>query len=267
MPEPQALFTPENSQLAAMLHGDPNSVHYIGNEFGVQIVPGMQQLQLAVLSHGWKPGSKIEVRFATPIKLPSMVTYISSTSAAIFASQNDRTVFSVVTFLNGDELGAVKQGMFAQDYVLGNNSENSATLDELAEWDKDYAIPVKMLERTFPKNVDNVDLFPAVAAVGRSINAVVRALAANKGVLPDLYFPRVRDEGTNGVLEERLVLHMGDVRPELANFSLKVASPVNNHENKHGIIIRVDEASGIYAVDLYLTIIPKPMLEKMLRST
>lgn len=75
----KTLFNSLNTELAALLQGDPDLVHYrkddpisdCENPYPIQIAPGMMQLLGFISHYSWQPGHLIDVRLHEKLVVPN----------------------------------------------------------------------------------------------------------------------------------------------------------------------------------------------------
>ena len=254
------LFTIENSRLAALLHGDTNEVHK-SNKFGKVIAPGLMQLQGFVSLFGWRENHMLEVLLKRPVVVPNPeLNY--ETDGKTYSLKDNSQVYSTARLVKVESMPIFNNASYLS-YNYSFTKENISLED--SDWLNYNMIPVDLVARIIPPK-ENPDLYKS-AAVGVSANSLVRALKDDPTILPDLYFPVVRENGENACLEEKLFLYMGkSLDFEKHNgFDLQVSSPKESLQNERGIIATIRESSGLYTLEMHLTKISLRLLKRMLK--
>ena len=243
------IFTPANTEAAAILGGDPNAIHYPGNEFGVQIVGGLHQLAYAIVQQGWHLGKTLEIKFREPIAVPSQAEFIPKPDGFVYKNTRVLTEGKY-----SDGLVPKFEAVSCFRYFLSDATKASSN------WSSLDIIPRKKVAEL----LGNTEISDLCAALMLPANALARTLAENPSYLPWLYFPKVREEGHTAVLEDRIVLHM--VGNSLNNpFSIETSAPMQNPNNKRGVILSV-QVNGVYSAEIYLTGIPIRALSRVLKA-
>jgi hypothetical protein len=254
----------ENSRLAAMLHGDPNEIHS-NNRFGVIIAPGLMQLQGFLAMNNWQPGHSMDVTLETPLVVPnSKAEYFPNTSNSGFnySLEDDRKTFSTACIKQRTKSSQFF-GLVIKTYGYELSHENISLKD--SDWQTYSKIPLDLVSKILPQTTEYT--LERAAAVGVSANAFVRTLKDHPEFLPDLFFPKAREQGDQAVLEQRIVLYMGgshNTKP-LRRLWLNVHEIKPNPLSERGMIATVSEANGLYALEMYFLKIPKIILPRILR--
>ena len=89
----------------------------------------------------------------------------------------------------------------------------------------------------------------------------------NWKTLPELFFPKVRENGNQAILEKKLELYMGFSKEvDLDKFELAVHEPIYEEKNKKSFSIWITETSGLYGLRFELRKVHKEVLKKMLEN-
>lgn len=240
------LFTPEKSELAAILQGDPNPIHYRENNIGVQIAPGLEQAGRIIKETGWLPGKQLIIEFHKPLKVPNDAKFRIRDGIEI----SDRnTVYSYTEILRGQPEATEFKDEW--EYTLGGSE---LPQDFLAYKN----VPAEMVAKTYGSD----DLAGIIAAVGLTANAIARSLNRHRDWLPELYFPPVRSEGTSAVLEKRITLTMTGT-DIMDVFRVRVAEPIEPEGSRRVNVLRT-EVEGLYQIDMHVVQIPHKLLGRIL---
>ncbi len=254
MPE---IFTSLNTEMAAILGGDPNSIHYRDNKFGTQIVGGLHQLAYALTQTGWKPGHQIEVKFLLPIKLPTAAAFYLTKDGFVFMGEAGQVLTSGELTLIAEAFPANPSSYaYSCSYAI---TDDEIPVDAMKDWKNLSRLPRSAARETLQSG-SITDLCLAVAL---QANTLARFLHEQKTVLPELYFPGVR-EGDTGVLESKLVLRMYDAPSQLDSLTIGAAPPRESPESKRNFVLNIG-AGNIYSAEMHLARIPLRVLQRMLQ--
>jgi hypothetical protein len=251
----ETIFNEKNSQLAARVHGDPNIVHYMNNDFGKQIAPGLQQIMGFIAMYGWKPGKRLEVTLVNPLVVPNSLASYNEVSL-----QDDKKTFS--RFSIDDLLPPAMPNSYKSScsYEFGG----SDSLEDIENWETYSTIQLPLVSRTIPQTPRSLITLKSIASVGVSANTFVRWLATHPIDLGDLYFPKAQETGEYEVLEGKLALYMGNRGGIISEIELGV-HPIRQ-EGKRELVATVSETHGLYSLEMHLTKMKRGALKKMLDS-
>jgi hypothetical protein len=253
------LYTQENSKLAAYVQGDPNEMH-INNRFGKIIAPGLMQLSGFITKTGWRPRNKIELGLIKPIIVPSNAKYIKEDKINHFLVDNQNLYSNARISLSKPPkipLSTDKRYSYSINY--------STNLEEIKDWKNYNNVSPNLVSKIIPET-DNYTL-ERIAAMGVSVNALVKSLRDNPKTLPELFFPKVRENGNQAILEKKLELYMGFSKEvDLDKFELAVHEPIYEEKNKKSFSIWITETSGLYGLRFELRKVHKEVLKKMLEN-
>lgn len=257
MPE---IFTSLNTESAAILGGDPNSVHYRENSFGTQIVGGLHQLAYALTRTGWKPGHQLEASFHLPIKLPSAAAFYPTKDGFVFRDEAGHVLTSGALTPTEKAFALSNPGCaYSCSYEI---TDDEIPVDAVRDWKNLDRLP-RLTARETLQAGSITDLCLAVVL---QANTLARFLHGQKTIFPELYFPGVREGGNTGILESRLVLQMHDAPSRLDSVTISASLPFESAESKRSVVMRTG-AGGVYSAEMYLTKIPLQVLQRMLRPT
>ena len=262
----EILLTPENSNLAAIVQGDPNSIHRTGFE-GKIIAPGLMQLQGLLALCGWKPGYVMEASLLRPVVVPSNARYV----------KNDDQNYSLVDGSITYSTATVREAVMLQkptfwpaqyDYSL---TDEELSPDSLEDWTAYTKVPTCLVRQIIPGT--DTPMSPTqldrIATVGVAANALARALVDNKGLMPGLFIPGLNEDlelnkREYTVLENELHLYMGEPYngQRISEFKLGVHKP-EGLENKE-FTVSVSETNGLYTLEFHLRKIRPETLKRIL---
>lgn len=238
-------FSPEKSELAALLQGDPNPIHYRINHVGVQIAPGLEMLARGLQATGWKPGHIITIEFKDVLKLPSNAAI--QTTPDGFEVRDDKISYATAA-ISKRYVWRGFEAVDAWDYELMEN-----TPQQRVPFDKVNGISRAQVRGLYSNDDGMTD---AIAAMGIAANAFARSISAHADWMPELYFPPIRQDGQLGVLEQKIEVEMG-ARTNLGEkFMVFVERPYVDPENqKRGMVLSAD-VPGLYVLRMYLVQLP-----------
>ena len=248
-------FTKENSRLAALIHGDPNEVH-LNQRFGKTIAPGLMQLQGFIALAGWKEDTVFDVDLTSSIVVPSDAEYYYSTSSG-YSIKNANNTFAKAKIRTETKFN-IQECSQSYKYRLTKENINPECLD----WRNYNSIPVELVREIVPST--DARTLERISCVGVAANALVRYLVDNPSFHEEMFFPQAREDGKYAVLEEKLVLHMGESNGELSEITLGIA-PERQIDDKT-FVASIQELNGLYTLDIYLKKIPKRVFERLLRA-
>ncbi len=255
MPE---IFTSLNTELAAILGGDPNSIHYRKNSFDTQIVGGLHQLAYALTQTGWKPGHQIEVKFHLPIKLPTAATFHLIKDSFVFRGEAGQV-------LTSRELTPIAEAFPANPSSYAYSCSYAITDDEIpVDTLKDWKNLNRLPRSTAREILQSGSITDLCLAVALQANTLARFLHEQKTVFPELYFPGVRESGDTGILESKLVLRMYDAPSQLDSLTISAAQPRESPESKRNFVLNIG-AGNIYSAEMHLARIPLKVMQRMLQ--
>jgi hypothetical protein len=253
------IFSERISELAARVHGDPNIVHYMDNDFGKQIAPGLQQVQGFIAMYGWKPGKRLEVTLPHPLVVPNPGVVYDEVS--LHDDKETFAGFSIDDLLSPEIPDRYK---FSCSYRFGGSNSP----EDIEEWDSYSTIHLPLVSRTIPETKRSRMTLKIIASVGVSANVFVRWLATHPIGLEDLYFPKAQETGENEVVEKKLVLYMGRYVGDNNGIINEIELGVHpaRRVGKREIVATVSETHGLYSLEMYLTKMKRGALQKMLDS-
>ena len=250
-----ALFTRENSRLAALLHGDPNEVH-LNQRFGKTIAPGLMQLQGFLAMHGWQKDCVFDVSLINPVIVPCNATY-SATENGYSLTEQDKT-YATLTMVPLKKLDP-KNVFKTYRYSATDKETDPESLD----WRAYSSVPVDLVKRIVPPT--DTRTLQRLSFVGLAANALVRYLTENPTFLPEMFFPQAREDGEYAVLEQKLVLYTGDVDDASLQNGVELGVMPSREIDNKSFIASIAETNGLYTLDIYLKKIPKRVFARLLR--
>lgn len=258
----EGLFTPESSNLAAIVQGDPNIIHRTGFK-GKTIAPGLMQLQGFLALCGWKPGYVMEVSLIRPVVVPSNARYV----------RNDDQNYSLVDGSITYSTATVREAAMPQrpsswpaqyGYSL---TDEKLSLDSLKDWTAYTRVPTCLVRQITPETDTPISptQLDRIATVGVAANALARALVDNKRLIPGLFIPGL-GEGEYTVLENGLHLYMGEPYngKRIQRFELGIHQPDGLDDKK--FTVSVSETTGLYTLKFHLRKVEPRTLERILGS-
>ncbi|MBS3079351.1 hypothetical protein J4218_04470 [Candidatus Pacearchaeota archaeon] len=250
-----SLFTPENSRLAALLHGDPNEVH-LNSRFGKIIAPGLMQLQGFIVANGWKENCLFDINLESPVIVPCNAVYSSvGHGGSLLDKDKTYATLNIRPLIKSDSPNVVK----SYRYSSTDRDINPETLD----WRTYNCVPLNLVKRIVPET-DRRTL-TKIGFVGVAANALVRYLSENPDFLPEVFFPQARENGQYALLEQRLVLHTGSIGPISLQDRAEIGVIGTTEIDSKTFIASIAELNGLYTLDIHLKRIPKRVFERLLR--
>ena len=252
----EGLFTQENCELAARLQGDPNIFHYMNNIYNKVIAPGLMQLQGFVALRGWRPGRTMTVDLIESIFAPNPDAHYD-----LEHCYHGQKTFSTAEISQSMDLKLPINFDHSYSYNL---TKEKMLVKDLKPWNLYSTVPLNLVTRIIPGTDDKT--LERVAAVGVSGNALVRMLSDSPEYHPEIYFPGVREEGTEALMVKKLKLTMGDTYndADINGFTLGVHPLDEVPEKERDLIARVSETKGLYTLELHATRVPLRVLPRML---
>ena len=211
------LFTPLNVELAAIVCGDPNDIHYRSNPHDLQIAAGLHQLVIALDRVNAKKGHTLSVTFRRPIYVPGGAGFASDGDS--FSFRNDKSVLAEGTICTTRSPEPKESIMKVGIYSIADTSPTGYDRDS---WENSTTIPRDALRQILP-STETTDFSIAVL---RSINPFIRAMKDDRTLLREVSFPCAREEGSLAVLETGITIDVRGARTEKFNmFTVKGYKP------------------------------------------
>ena len=255
----ERLYTEENSKLAAYLQGDPNEIH-INNRFGEIIAPGLMQLAGFITRVGWRPRNRLEISLTKPLIVPSKAYYDNLDLKNHYLLDENKIYSSAKIYLSKPPRIPLSTHRIHNYFI-----EDDPSIKEIENWKNYSKIPINSLSEIVPKTSQyNLE---HIAATSLAVNALVKELDKDKNLMPELFFPGVREDGEYAILEKKLELYMGFSKENtIKDFKLAVHEPIYDEKNKRNLSIWITETSGIYGLKFELKKMRKKVLKKMFQS-
>lgn len=253
------LFTPLNVELAAVVCGDPNDIHYRRNTYDLQIAAGLQQLVIALDRVNPEKGKTLRLTFKRPIYIPGGAGFFSDGDS--FSFRNDKRVLTEGTVCTSLSPEAKKSHLKTSIYYIADTSPPGY---EWHLWENTTTIPRDVMHQILP-NTQTTDFSIAVL---RSINPFIRAMKEDRTLLPELSFPCARKEGSLALLETGISLDVHGARTQKFNtFTVKGYKPQIIGPQKTAVYCA--EVKDLYTIHIGMNFLPKAKhmlyLERMKR--
>ena len=261
------IFTPANTEAAAILGGDPHRIHYQQNELGFHLVGGIYQMMAALAQIGWLEGFQVELNFRAPMNQPTKAGFYINGNRFEFSESGKKPITEGM-------ISQIKQWQtepvwkHSCTYVVTDNVSDQAHLK--ANWDKMREVsPRALLAVLPPQNYSDASL-AALSSVNLMANALGMYLKSHPEVLPTVSYQGVREEGTESVLERKLSVRMEGPLQSFREFTIYAAGPMAVTGRDKDVILAVQAETpfgNLYSAQMQLVRMPNRVFNRHGHST